>query len=306
MEIVHINDSYRSFYETASTIGFFDGVHRGHRYLIEQLKAKAQQVNLPSSVVTFSSHPRKVIQSEYSIKLLNSFDEKMHLLASTGIDYCYVIDFTPSFSEITAENFMKEILNRQLKIKFLLIGYNHRFGKSSNQGFEDYREFGKKNDITVEKACEFSDKVSSTAIRRSLLEGNVKKAAEMLSYSYTLEGNVAHGNRLGHTIGFPTANLELIEKDKLVPAEGVYAGRVVIDREIYYGMIYIGRRPTVSSCGEERIEAHLFDFDANIYGKKIQVEFFDFVRQDISFSNIKDLQNQLKNDETQIRSFFHS
>jgi riboflavin kinase/FMN adenylyltransferase len=231
MKVIRIDDSTVIHNETASSIGFFDGVHRGHRYLIEQLKENAQLLGLPTSIITFSNHPKKVLQSKYPLKLLNSFDERMKQLASTGINYCYVMHFTEAFSEITAESFIRR-LSRELKIQFLLIGYDHRFGNGRSHTFEHYLAFGKTNNIIVDRAKELPKNTepscSSTIIRQLLQEGKVEKAAELLSYNYPLEGNVIHGDQLGRSIGFPTANIELIEKEKLIPKEGVYAGIVYV------------------------------------------------------------------------------
>jgi riboflavin kinase/FMN adenylyltransferase len=181
MKVIDINDSTVIQKETAGSIGFFDGVHRGHRYLIKQLKEKAAMLGLPSSLITFSSHPKKILEKNFPVALLNSFDERMCRLASTGIDYCYVIPFTQAFSEITAENFIRQVLREQLEIKFLLIGYDHRFGKGCNYTFEHYLTFGRACGIIVDKAEKLPDdsvfSFSSTTIRRLLQEGNVKKAA---------------------------------------------------------------------------------------------------------------------------------
>ena len=300
MQVIYIDDSTVIEKETATTIGFFDGVHRGHRHLIKQLKKQAQALNLPTSVITFSEHPGKVIQNNRSIQLLNSFDERIQLLASTGIDYCYVIDFTKKFARTSAEDFIKEKLHKQFNIKMLLVGYDHKFGKGRSGDFQQYLEYGKDCGITVEKAERLHNEevsISSTKIRNDLREGDVESAAKMLSYNYTLEGAVIIGNKLGRTIHFPTANLELIEKDKLIPLEGVYTAWAHIDDQKYQGMIYIGKRPTVSTQGEERIEIHIFNFNQDIYGKKIQIEFVDFLRQDISFNGIEELQKQLEKDK---------
>jgi riboflavin kinase/FMN adenylyltransferase len=300
MEIIYPDEATKIKTETAATIGFFDGVHKGHRYLIEQLKENAGRRKLPTSAVTFSVHPKKILQSEFPLQLLNSLEERMAQLASAGLDYCYVYPFTKEFSKLTAEDFIRQILDRQLRIKLLLIGYDHKFGRGRNEDFEQYVEFGKACGISVEQAGVFSDvsvaSFSSTAIRRFLREGKVKQAAEMLSYPYTLEGRVISGNRLGRTIGFPTANLELFEKDKLIPKDGVYAGWVNLLGEQYNGMIYIGRRPTLSSRGEVRIEAHILDFDKTVYGEKIQIELLDFIRPEISFQNLEELRKQLQKD----------
>jgi riboflavin kinase/FMN adenylyltransferase len=307
MDVIHIDDSSIIKEETAGTIGFFDGVHRGHRYLINQLKERAVLHSLPSSIITFSNHPKKILDNQFPVALLNSFDERIRRLASTGIDYCYVIRFTRAFSEITAENFIRNIVGEQLKIKSLLIGYDHRFGKENNYTFEHYFTFGKACGISVDKAGKLPDdsvfSFSSTTIRRLLQDGDVKKAAGMLSYNYLLEGKVIAGNRLGQTIGFPTANIELTEKEKLIPKEGVYAGLVILNGKKYAGMLYIGRRPTLSGHGEQRIEVHILDFNGNIYGKHIQVELIDFLRPDIHFSNLHELQKQLEKDKEKVMDY---
>lgn len=305
MKVININESTVIQKETAGTTGFFDGVHRGHRYLVKQLKEKAATLGLPSSLITFSNHPKKVVEKNFPLALLNSFDERIDRLASTGIDCCYVISFTPAFSEITAEDFIRQILRQQLKIRFLLIGYDHRFGKGRNSTFEHYLTFGQTCGITVDKARKLPDdsvsSFSSTTIRHLLQEGDVKKAAGMLSYNYLLEGNVVAGDRVGRTIGFPTANIELVEKEKLIPCEGVYAVSVNLDGKKYTGMLYIGRRPTLSSQGEIRIEVHILDFNEDIYGKRIRVELIDFLRADRFFPNLNELQKQLEKDKESIR-----
>jgi riboflavin kinase/FMN adenylyltransferase len=307
MKVIYIDDSTVIETETATSIGFFDGVHRGHRHLIEQLKNRAKAFDLPTSVITFSVHPRKILQKTSNTQLLNSLEERIQQLASTQLDYCYVINFTEDFARITAEDFIKKKLHKQLKIKLLLVGYDHKFGQGRSGEFNQYFEYGKACGIEVEKADQLQDKnhpVSSTAIRHFLQEGRIKESAEMLSYSYTLDGIVVCGNKLGRTIGFPTANLELTEKDKVVPKEGIYAARVIVDNQRYSGMVYIGRRPTVLSQGEKRIEVHIFDFDETIYGKKIQIEFIDFLRHDIAFNGVEELRNQLKKDkENAIENF---
>ena len=300
MQVIYIDDSTIIKTETTCSIGFFDGVHKGHQYLIKQLKEQAQSLGLPTSVITFSAHPATIVQSDRSIKLLNSFDERIQLLASTGIDYCYVINFTREFSEISAENFIKEKLHKQLKVKMLLVGYDHKFGKGRSYEFSHYLEYGKDCGMIVEKAKRLQNEkvsISSTKIRNDLKEGDVESAAKMLSYNYSLEGIVVEGNKLGRTIHFPTANLKLTEKDKLIPHEGVYAVWVYVQNQKYQGMSYIGKRPTLSSQGEERIEVHIFNFNEDIYGKKLRFELVDFLRQDTSFNGIEELQKQLEKDK---------
>jgi riboflavin kinase/FMN adenylyltransferase len=303
LKVLYINDITRIEQETIATIGFFDGVHRGHRYLLEQLKTLAQPAGLKTAVITFPVHPRKVLQQEYQPKLLNTFEEKIQQLSATGIDYCYVIDFTKAFSEITAQDFIQQTLSKQLKVNELLIGYDHKFGKGRTNAYEQYVEYGKKCGMKVhqaQKLPEEDEHISSTAIRHLLSEGKMKETAHLLSYNYSLEGKVIQGNQLGRTIGFPTANLELNDSDKIIPKEGVYAVQVSVEGKMYAGMAYIGHRPTVSSEGEKRVEVHIFDFSRDIYGQNIQVEFVDFIRPERHFSSLEELQKQLAKDKENV------
>jgi riboflavin kinase/FMN adenylyltransferase len=309
MKVIYLNDAAAVREESATTIGFFDGVHRGHRYLIERLKEKARAVELPVSVVTFSGHPKKILQNGYAVELLNSFDERISRLASTGIDYCYVIDFTAEFSQMTAEDFIRDILYKRLNIRFLLIGYDHKFGKGRTHSFQHYQAYGKACGMIVEHAEPLRDTtitISSTQIRRALHAGEVKQAVTMLSYNYALDGIVATGNQLGRTIGFPTVNLDITCAEKLIPRDGIYAARAVIDEHVYQGMAYIGNRPTVLPQGEKRIEMHIFNFNREIYGKKIRIELVDFVRPDQSFSGMEELRQQLIRDRSVVMDLFAS
>ncbi|GHT39054.1 riboflavin biosynthesis protein [Bacteroidia bacterium] len=299
MEIIYINNSSRIETETAATVGFFDGVHRGHRFLIDRLKRLAADTGLKTAVITFPVHPRKVLQQDYQPKLLNTLAERLRQLASTGIDYCYVIDFTKEFSETTAPDFIQGILHNQLHLKTLLVGYDHRFGKGGTGEYAHYAAYGKACGMNVVPAEQLPEKdrhTSSTAIRRLLSEGKMKEVAESLSYNYTLEGEVIHGNQMGRTIGFPTANIALDDKEKMIPQDGVYAVRVLVENENYSGMAYIGKRPTVSSAGEQRIEVNIFDFDRDIYSKRLRAEFVDFLRPDVHFDGLDALKKQLAQD----------
>jgi riboflavin kinase/FMN adenylyltransferase len=297
--------------ETIATIGFFDGVHCGHRYLIDQLKDLARKAGLKTAVITFPVHPRKVLQEEYQPKLLNTFEEKIKQLASAGIDYCYVINFTREFSATTAKEFIQQTLYNRLNVKELLIGYDHRFGKGRTHEYKHYVEYGNACGMKIDRAEELQEEnehVSSTAIRHLLSEGKMKETSRLLSYNYALEGKVIRGNQLGRSIGFPTANLEPDNKDKIIPGEGVYAVRVTllddVDSEVSYtGMAYIGKRPTLSPEGEKRVEIHIFDFSRDIYGKNIRVEFVDFLRPDRHFNGLEELQKQLEQDKNRAITF---
>ncbi len=290
--------------EFAATIGFFDGVHRGHRFLIEQLKAIASEAGLPSAVITFPVHPRKILQSDYQPQLLNNFEEKLFQLSTTGVDFCFVLNFTKELSELTAEEFIREKLSKELHVKDLIIGYDHRFGKGRVNDFNDYKLYGNSCGMQVLQAKQLEETglhISSTTIRHLLSEGNVEKASSLLSYNYTIEGQVITGNQMGRKMGFPTANLQITEPYKVIPAIGIYATRVHIDGSIYNGMTYIGDRPTVVSGGEQRIETHILDFVEDIYGKDLKIELVEYIRNDIKFDTIEELISQLVRDEVKIR-----
>ena len=299
METYSIANFSQICYETVATVGFFDGVHLGHRYLIARMKERAQPAGLKTAIITFAFHPRKVLQQDYQPKLLTGFDERLQLLASTGIDYCYILPFTREFSEITACDFIQQVLRKQLKVKELLIGYDQKFGKDRADAYEQYVGYGQACGMTVEqieKRPETGGHISSTAIRRMLAEGKIREATAALSYPYTLEGIVIHGNHLGRTIGFPTANLDLDDKDKILPREGVYAVNVEVEGQRYKGMAYIGKRPTVTSAGEQRVEVNIFDFDKDIYGEHVRIEITEFLRPDIRFNDLDQLKAQLSQD----------
>ena len=285
--------------QLVATIGFFDGVHTGHRYLIEQVKAQASKRGLPSAVITFPVHPRKVLQKDYQPALLCGYTEKTERLATTGIDYCVCLDFTREISELSAQEFMKNILKESLFVDTLVIGYDHRFGHNREDGFADYKRYGKLINMNVVEATALpgADHVSSSRIRRLLGEGHVRRAAKLLSYNYTISGKIVEGFKVGRTIGFPTANIEVWETYKVIPAFGIYAVFVHVDNKRYEGMLYIGKRPTLHNGDNISVEVNLFDFDGNLYNKDLTAEFLDFVRPDEKFDNIDTLKKQIQNDK---------
>ncbi|GHT04699.1 riboflavin biosynthesis protein [Bacteroidia bacterium] len=299
--------------ETCATVGFFDGVHLGHQFLIEQLKKKARQSGLKTAVVTFAQHPRQVLQSDYRPQLLTSLDERLQQLAAAGVDYCYMFDFTPEFASTSAEDFIQKILREQLLIKELLIGYDHRFGKGRVDDFQNYVAYGIACGMTIHPVgagyagpdCEDESHspISSTAIRTAIATGNMQAANKMLGYTYTLTGNVVEGDRLGNTIGFPTANLKPVEPLKILPQEGAYAVHVHLpDGRMNWGMAYIGQRPSIAKQDELRIEVHLFNFDEDLYGQVLQVKFVDYLRPSAKFPNLSELQQQLEKDVHEARN----
>jgi len=286
-----------------ATIGFFDGVHSGHRFLIEQVKSEARKKNLPSAVITFPVHPRKILQKDYQPALLCGYDEKIKRLALTGIDYCVSLDFTIEMSKLTAREFMVKILKEKLNVDTLIIGYDHKFGHNRDKDFNDYRRYGEEIGMNVIQSVESnpSEHVSSSRIRRLLGNGDIKKANRLLSYNYTISGKVIEGFKVGRTIGFPTANIQIWEDYKVVPAFGVYAVYVHICGTKYKGMLYIGKRPTLQNGNNISLEVNIFDFEGDLYNQSLTAEFIDFVRFDKKFDGVEELKNQIQEDKRQVQ-----
>ena len=288
-----------------ATVGFFDGVHVGHRHLIEQVKREARQRNLPSAVITFPVHPRKVLQADYQPSLLSGFDEKVALLESTGIDYCISPPFTVELSQLSADEFIRQVLREKIGVDTLLVGYDHRFGHNREEGYAEYRQYGEAIGMNVLLATELrygSDQhASSSRVRRLLKEGNIKEANLLLSYNYTLSGKIVEGYQVGRTIGYPTANMRVWERYKVVPALGVYAVLVHLRDVVYPGMLYIGTRPTLHEDSEISVEVNLFDFDADLYNQSMTVEFIDFIRADEKFDTMESLVERIHQDKEEVK-----
>lgn len=287
-----------------ATIGFFDGVHAGHRFLIEHLKQIARAKNEASAIITFPVHPRKVLQDSFIPALLTNYDEKMHHLSEMAPDFLIPLNFTSELSQLSAEEFIKRVLIERLNVSRLLIGYDHRFGKGRTESFDDYVVFGKKYgaEVILANACKIDGiNISSSFIRKLLLRGDVKQAGRYLTYNYRLKGHVVHGRQIGQSIGFPTANIRPNDNDKIIPATGVYAVQVEIDGLRYDGMLNIGCNPTVSSDQKLTIEVHLFNFNQNIYGKNISIEFIDYIREEMKFASLDELKNQLTKDMEKVK-----
>lgn len=284
----------------AVTVGFFDGVHKGHRFLIDTLKETACKYGLLSQIVTFAEHPRQILQSDYVPLLISTPEDKIRMLKETGADLCTTLHFTPEMASKDARTFMADILQKELGADLLLVGHDHRFGHDNISNFETYREIGTELGLKVlqAEALMWKDKpVSSSRIRSSLSLGNVFEATEMLGYCYSISGTVVHGLKNGRKIGFPTANLgphcELLQ----IPANGVYAAWADIDGKRYKSMLNIGFRPTISS-GEERrtIEAHLLNFNRDIYGQELRLSFVEYIRPERRFESLEALAAQLSAD----------
>ena len=281
-----------------ATIGFFDGVHVGHRFLIKELKDWGKELNMPSAVITFPEHPRQVLHSDYRPKLLDTFQEKMERLETTGIDYCIALDFTYELSLYSAADFIR-LLAEEYHVKGLLIGYDHRFGHDRSDGFEQYVEYGGQVGMEVRKASPYDEgniRVSSSEIRRLLQEGKVEMANALLTYPYQLRGRIVSGYKVGRTIGFPTANIEVDSPYKLLPKVGVYAVWVELLGKRYKGMLYIGKRPTLQNGDNLTIEVNILGFSGNAYNDEITVSFVYALREDKTFESVEALREQLERD----------
>lgn len=299
-----------NFKASAVSIGFFDGVHKGHAALLARLVSQAKERGLESVVVTFSTHPREALNANYVPKLITLNEERYSLLEKQGVDYCVVLPFNSEISGKSFKQFMDDYLIEKFKVKYLLIGHDHHFGCDRANGFEQYRQYGEEKGIVVEREDVFKIKdvvVSSSYVRREIQVGNVSAAKAALGYDYFIEGIVIPGYKVGKTIGFPTANVAVNDVRKLLPAAGVYAVTVEIEgtsKELK-AMLYIGARPTFVNMSETKsIEVNIFDFDEDIYQKKIKVNFKNYIREEQKFDSPSKLATQLNKDKQVILSWF--
>ena len=288
---------------TVLTIGTFDGVHLGHQKIVERVVTTARQEGLLATVFTFFPHPRMVVQHDKGLKLIHTLEEKKQLLQQLGVDLLVVQPFNEAFSQLTAEEFVSTILVQRLNVKKVIIGYDHRFGRNRTANIDDMRLFGEKygfavEEISVQEVDEVS--VSSTKIREALNKGDVTTAEHYLGTPYSLTGRVVHGLKLGRTLGYPTANIQVTEEYKLIPKDGVYAVYSYIDGRKVYGMMSIGKNPTIEGKGAS-IEVYFFDFNGDLYDQKLTIEFVQYLREEQKFATIDLLKKQLQDDETAAR-----
>lgn len=299
MKTIFNIDDFQAQGKTILTIGTFDGVHLGHRKILEKVVARAKEENLESVVLTFFPHPRMVLQEKSEIKLLNTIDEKIKLFEKIGIDYLIIHPFDYKFSRLTAEEFVKTILVDTFNIRKIIIGYDHRFGRNRTADIDDLIVFGNEYEFDVEQisAEEINAiAISSTKIRTAISEGNVQLANQYLGYPYSFSGTVVKGKQLGRTIGFPTANIQIDEEYKLIPKNAVYIVKSVIDDKTVYGMMNIGTRPTVD--GENQtIEVHFLHFNKDIYDATLEIVLLDYIRDEMKFNSLDDLKAQINKDQ---------
>ena len=291
-----LSDKQKLNVQSIATIGFFDGVHIGHRFLLSELKTIGQKKRLESLVISFNNSPQNSLHPKKNIKYLSTPLEKTQLLSDFGISNCLMLDFDKKIAQQDAETFLMW-LKEMYSVKILLIGHDHRFGNDKISTFETYQKLGEKLNIEITKCTKFEDngkQVSSSIIRSLISNGDIKLANQLLDYTYSITGKVIHGNKIGRTIGFPTANLK-INSEKIIPKNGVYIVETCINNQIYKGLLNIGTRPTVDG-NTQTIETHLIDFNKDIYDEKITLYIKKRLRDEIKFSSITELQQQIEID----------
>ena len=304
MKVFSSISDFSSDKESVITIGTFDGVHLGHRTILSQLNEIAKKVNGESTLITFFPHPRYVLYAEdQDMRLLNTLDEKKTLLEEIGIDNLIVHEFTKKFSRIKSSNFIRDILVEKLKVHTLIIGYNHHFGRNREGSFDELISLAELYDFKIEmiSAQNYEDAtVSSTKIRQLIEKGDIEKANNYLGYEYFVNGEVIIGNGVGNDLGFPTANILVKNKWKLLPIDGVYAVKVIVDGSLFNGMMNIGKKPTVNGKYKS-LEVNIFNFSSDIYGKEIKIRFFKRVRDEKKFESLDSLKKQLVRDRNKVQ-----
>ncbi|MHB1177852.1 MAG: bifunctional riboflavin kinase/FAD synthetase [Daejeonella sp.] len=304
----HIND-FVKINNAVVTIGTFDGVHIGHQKIISRLLEVSRQIQGETVILTFFPHPRMILHPEdHEIKLISTMSEKAEQLGKIGIDHLIITPFTRDFSNLSPQDYIRNVLVDKIGTKRIIIGYDHRFGKDREGGMQQLQQFSRDFDFEIEEIPEqdINDvAVSSTKIRLAILSGDVQTAHDFLGYPFHLTGKVIKGDQLGRTLGFPTANLFIEETYKLIPADGIYAVTVNIrsgqDERSLNGMAYIGHRPTLNGM-TRNIEVNIFDFNDDIYGLSMRIDFLHFIRGDEKFNSLDELKAQLAEDEIAVRN----
>lgn len=299
---------YNSTKPSVITIGTFDGVHIGHTKIINQLITISLKNNLTSILLSFFPHPKMVLQNDNELKLINTIQEKEGLLNSLNLDYLIIKEFTKEFSRLSALEFVRDILVNKLNAKHIIIGYDHHFGRNRTANIEQLKEFGELYDFKVTEilAQDIDDiAISSTKIRKALINGEIKLANKFLGYNFFFSGDVVHGNNIGKTISFPTANIKVDQPYKLIPKNGVYIVKTIIDNQITFGMMNIGYNPTFNGK-QKSIEIHFLNFTKNIYHKNLTIEMIMRIRNEIKFNSVEDLKKQLEQDKLSTLNYIKS
>ena len=308
LELFHSINAFHSAKKTILTLGTFDGVHIGHRKILEKLTQSTENGKYETLVLTFFPHPRMVLQEKSEIRLLNTIDEKTTLLAESGVQNLVIHPFDETFSRLTAEEFVKSILVDRFKIHKIIIGYDHRFGRNRTANIDHLIAFGEQYGFEVEQisAQEIQDvSVSSTKIRNALHEGNMELANKYLGYSYFITGTVVKGKQLGRTIGFPTANIKIQEDYKLIPKCGAYIVKTNIDEKEVFGMMNIGTNPTVDDENSQKIEINFLNFDSDLYEKELKISILHYLRLEQKFDSVAHLKAQLQQDRETAITFIN-
>lgn len=299
---------YNSTKPSVITIGTFDGVHIGHTKIINQLITISLKNNLTSILLSFFPHPKMVLQNDNELKLINTIQEKEGLLNSLNLDYLIIKEFTKDFSRLSALEFVRDILVNKLNAKHIIIGYDHHFGRNRTANIEQLKEFGELYDFKVTEilAQDIDDiAISSTKIRKALINGEIKLANKFLGYNFFFNGDVVHGNNIGKTISFPTANIKVDQPYKLIPKNGVYIVKTIIDNQTTFGMMNIGYNPTFNRK-QKSIEIHFLNFNKNIYHKNLTIEMIMRIRNEIKFNSVEDLKKQLEQDKLSTLNYIKS
>ena len=306
MEVHHNIDNLPVFKKAVITIGTFDGVHKGHQQIIDAVQKEKQRVKGESVIITFHPHPRKIVQPETSLQLINTLEEKIGLLAKREIDHLVIVPFSSGFAELTAQEYIENFLMKHFRPATIIIGYDHHFGKERKGNYALLEQERKKwhyELLEIPKHVLHQIDISSTKIRQALMNSEVDKANQLLGYPFQFDGKVVKGDQIGRTIGFPTANLDYMDRDKIHIGEGVYAVSVTINNMNFKGMLSIGKRPTLNDT-QERVEVNIFDFDDEIYDQIVTVMVHHFIRPQYKYDNLNLLTEQIKKDKIATLAWF--
>ena len=305
MKTIHGIENFPASEGSIVTIGTFDGVHLGHQQILKQLIDTSQQSKLKSVLLTFFPHPRMVLQPDISMRLIQTIEEREKALRKTGLDYLVIHPFSEKFSRLSADDYVKQILVDKLNVRKVVVGYDHRFGRNRTASLEDMYNYADIYDfelIEIDAKKIKSTAVSSTKIRKAIEEGDITLANSYLGDPFTLEGVVVHGDKRGRELSYPTANIELQNKHKIIPKQGVYLIQSDIDNQVVYGMMNIGTKPTFDTTNPS-IEVHFFDWNGDLYDQTLQVKLLKWIREEQKFGSVEELQAQIHADERYCRSY---